>query len=146
MRHKLINHKTITLIIILGVSFGVYSTIYFTPQTSTYYPLTPFMSYYTKLSYSKNADGTASESSVAITIVWLSNIINASTVEISERDIEMELGIIPSNFTPIETYQVNLLTRDTNSPNGNFLYWVFPFMPNGMPIKIGNNIAIAISS
>lgn len=151
MKHKLINAYTINLIIILAVSFGVSGSIYFTPQNTTILPITPFMSYYNKFYYTQSDDGTlgAIETGTAISIVWLSNIINSTTIEISESEIETVLTI-PVNFTGIRTYQVNLMTGNTNNSHDNFIYWTLPYwhlanLPSDepLPLTIGNTTAIA---
>lgn len=143
MKSKLKKPQIISLIVILTVSFGISSIIFFMPQTTTTYPINPFISYYTKISYSQN-NGGAVQSGTAITLVWLSGIINSTTVEISEMEIATYLTL-PVNFSDFKTYQVNLITGATNDSNGNFLYWTLPYwnfinaQPNEilLPVSIG---------
>ncbi|MHA1298463.1 MAG: hypothetical protein ACTSO9_03365 [Candidatus Helarchaeota archaeon] len=149
MKHRLINVHTVNLILILAVSLGISGIIYFAPQSfsSPTYPITPFMSYYTKYNYTQGDDLSASLLSSAITIVWISKIINSTTIEISQRDIETTLIYdIPTEFKEIKTYQVNLVTRKTNSSEGSFLFWAFPYWTlteispeTPLPVTVGNN-------
>ncbi len=141
MKSKLTSPKVINLIIILVVSLGVSGAIYSMPQSTTMFPITPFMSYYTKIGYNQDPGKAASEAYTAITIVWLSKIINATTIEISQLDIETELGFIPKNFSETKTYPVNLLTRKVNNSDEKFLFWSLPYwnlinIPNEMPLPI----------
>ena len=144
MKVKLFSAKVANLILILVISLGVSGTIYFMPQSPTIYPITPFMNYYTKVSYYQDLNGTT-ETSTAVTLVWLSGIVNATTIEVSERNIITLLAYVPYNFTETKTYQVNLITRETNTSDGKFLYWTFPYwsfikFPDDVlyPIPIGN--------
>ena len=133
----------ISLILILSVSFTISAMVYYIPQNTTTFPITPFMSYYNKYTFvqATNGDFSAQGSGTAITVVWLSNIINSTTIEVSERDIETLLTV-PINFTEIKTYQVNLLTGKTNGSREFFLYWTLPFwniLPDlPLPIRVGN--------
>ncbi len=144
MKDKLTNPKVITLIFILSVSLGISGAIFFMPQSSMIYPFTPFMSYYSKISYTQKTGEAAEEAYTGITIVWLSKIFNATTVEVSELEIETELGFIPINFSEPVTYQVNLLTRKILNSSERFLYWALPYwnlinIPNDVlpPIDMG---------
>ncbi|NVM05249.1 MAG: hypothetical protein HWN67_23220 [Candidatus Helarchaeota archaeon] len=127
MKAKLTNHKVITLIFILSVSLGISGAVFFMPQSSMIYPITPFMSYYTKISYTQKTGQAAAEAYTGIAIVWLSKIFNATTVEVSELEIETELGFIPINFSETKTYQVNLLTREIHNSSEKFLFWALPY-------------------
>ncbi|MFX1452177.1 MAG: hypothetical protein ACFFCM_15175 [Promethearchaeota archaeon] len=127
MRSKFTNPKVINLIIILVVSLGVSSVIYYSPQSSMMFPITPFMSYYTKIGYTQDTGKAASEAYTGITIVWLSKIINTTTIEISEMDIETEFGFIPKKFNETKSYSVNILTRKVNNSNEKFLFWALPY-------------------
>ncbi|MHA1378592.1 MAG: hypothetical protein ACTSRG_09440 [Candidatus Helarchaeota archaeon] len=110
------------------------------------------MSYYNKYTYTQSdKEYVAKESGTAITIVWVSKIINSTTIEISERDIETVLTI-PINFTDIKTYQVNLITGKTNNSYGSFLFWTLPYwnianLPSNtpLPISVGNNTYFTVS-
>jgi hypothetical protein len=148
MKRRTVAPYVINLIILLAVSFSIYSLVYTIPQTPTTYPITPFMSYYTKISYTQKADA-AAEAYTAIVIVWVSNVINSTTIEVSERDVQTmtTLGVIPVNFTAeIRRYQVNLITGFANNSYGKFLYWTLPYWnyinvnPTQvtLPVQIGN--------
>ena len=127
MKDKLTNPKVITLILILSVSLGISGAIFFMPQSSMIYPITPFMSYYSKISYTQETGEAADEAYTGITIVWISKIFNATTVEVSELEIETEMGFIPINFSDTDTYQVNLLTRKVQNSSDRFLFWTLPY-------------------
>lgn len=130
-------NKILIFLVVLALILGITSAIYFQPEPTPTYPITPFGLYYLRYDYTVKSNGTAKISGLTSTVVWSQgywDYIAPHTIVIAERN----------GFAPIQYSEVNLYTRETNTTGEHFLWWIPPWLPTGATVKIGNNTGMIV--
>ncbi len=128
-------NKILLFLVVFALILGITSAIYFQPEPTPTYPITPFGLYYLRYDYTVQNNGTAKISGLTPTVVWSQGYAAPHTVKIAERN----------GFEPIQYSEVNLYTRETNTTGEHFLWWIPPGLPTGTPVKIGNNTGMIVA-
>jgi hypothetical protein len=127
MLNKNVQSKIITILIILAVILGITFAVYFQSEPVATYPNTPFVAYYFRQDYTVQSNGTATLTGGDFPLIWFAGL-DVPNVLIAEQSI----------YGSTQYSTENLFTLESNNTD-NFLWWIPPWLPTGMPVKMNSN-------